>query len=98
MTVEAIKEMKRDIINGFEYRDIEVESHDVGDIQYRCENLIYEQGKIRYYCRQYYKNGTADSGGAIICESKEEFLKSPIKEIINQINASYFYNVREVES
>lgn len=91
-----IKELKRDIINGYTYDDIELETHDIGDIQCRCENLILENGKVLYACREFCKDGTELEGTAIIYNDVATFLKAKIKDIINMINSAYYYNVREV--
>lgn len=89
-----IKELKRDIINGYTYDDIELETHDIGDIQYRCENLILENGKILYACREFCKDGTEFEGAAIIYNDVPAFLKAKLNDIINMINSAYYYNVR----
>lgn len=94
---DKIKELKRDIINGYTYDDVELETHDLNETQYRCENLILENGKILYACRELRKNNTELEGAVIIYESTTEFLKAKTKDIINMINSAYYYNVREVE-
>lgn len=94
---EKIRELKQVIISGYAYDDIEIETHDLNGIQYRCENLILEDGKVLYACREYRADGTELEGAAIIYNDVAAFLKAKIKDIINMINSAYFYNVREVE-
>lgn len=94
---DKIKELKQIIISGYTYADIELEKYDVGDIQYRCENLILENGKVLYACRELSVDGTEFEGAAIIYNDVAAFLKAKIKDIINMINSAYYYNVREVE-
>lgn len=94
---EKIRELKQVIISGYTYADIELETHDIGDIQYRCENLMLEYGKVIYACREFHKDGTEHEGAAVIYDNTATFLKAKIKDIINMINSAYFYNVREVE-
>lgn len=91
---DKIKELKRDIINGYTYDDLELETHDIGDIQYRCENLMLEYGKVIYACHEFHKDGTEYEGAAIIYDNTAAFLKAKIKDIINMINSAYYYNVR----
>ena len=61
-----IRELKRDIINGYTYDNLELETHDIGNTQYRCENLILENGKVLYSCHDYNADGTELEGAAII--------------------------------
>lgn len=95
---ELIKELKRDIISGSTYVDLEKESHDINDINYRNEHLLFEDGKIAYYCMDVIKDNTTREGGSVIYDGPETFLKASIKEIIQSINACYCYNVTEVEN
>lgn len=76
---EAIKEMKLNIINDYGYMDIEFNENGID------MGLIYEDGKIIYYA---YKE---DMTGTVIYNTKEEFLKSKINDIIKRINEAYFY-------
>lgn len=76
---EIIKELKLDIINGYESRDIEFEEQ--GDKM----GLMYEDEKIIYYV---YND---DYRGSIIYYNKEEFLKTKINDIIKRINEAYYY-------
>ena len=94
---EKIRELKRDIISGYTNVGIELETHDTNEIQYRCENLILEYGKVIYACREFHKDGTELEGAAIIYDHAAAFLKAKIIDIINIINSAYYYNVREVE-
>ena len=94
---DKIKELKRDIINGYTYDDLELETHDLNEIQYRCENLILENGKIIYSCYESRTDGTEYEGTVIIYYNINEFLKAKIKDIVTMINSAYFYNIREVE-
>ena len=66
---EAIKELKLDIINGYEFRDIEFEEEEDD-----TKGLLYEDGKIIYYV---YKEG--DTDGTVIYNTKEEFFKKQDK-------------------
>ena len=91
---DKIKELKRDIISGYAYDDIEIETHDLNDIQYRCENLILEDGKVLYACRELCKDGTEYEGATIIYDNIAAFLKAKLNDIINMINSAYYYNVR----
>ena len=90
---EAIKELKRDIIGDFEYRDIEIETNSGEGIQYRCENLIYENEKVLYYCQELTDVGVTLSGGSILYYDRDAFLKESIANILTSIKTSYFYNV-----
>lgn len=76
---EAIKEMKLSIINDYGYTDIEFNENNVD------MGLIYEDGKIIYYTHK------EDISGTVIYNTKEEFLKSKINDIIKRINEAYFY-------
>lgn len=91
-----IKELKRDIINGWTYDNLELETHDIGITQYRCENLILENGKVLYACREYRADGTEFEGAVIIYNDVTAFLKAKIKDIMCLINSAYYYNVMEV--
>lgn len=93
---DKIKELKQIIISGYTYADIELETHDIGNNQYRCENLILENGKVLYACREYRADGTELEGAAIIYNDVAAFLKAKIKDIMCLINSAYCYNVREV--
>lgn len=96
---EIIWELKRDIINDYEYRVIEWETNvttETNEDIYRCENLIYERNKILYSCyEQNYTTMVTQRGALELYSDKETFLKTPIEDIIKEINAAYFYNVRE---
>lgn len=91
---EKIRELKQVIISGYTYADIELETHDIGDIQYRCENLMLEYGKVIYACREFHKDGTEHEGATIIYDNTAAFLKAKITDIINIIHSAYYYNVR----
>lgn len=94
---EKIRELKRDIISGYTYDDLEFETYDQREIPYRCENLILVNGGIVYSCHEFRKDGTEHEGAAIIYDNTVAFLKAKIKDIIRKINSTYCYNVREVE-
>lgn len=88
MTVENIKELKRDIVNGFTYRCIE-EENTVNGI-YTIEYLICENGKIIYSC------DTIDTYAIfILYDNVEEFLKKTCIRILADINVGCFYNTFE---
>lgn len=94
---EKIKELKRDIINGYTYEALEIESHNANGILYRNENLILENGKIIYSCYEHHENGSEYEGANLIYYNVNEFLKTKIKDIITTINSAYYYNVMGVE-
>ena len=75
---EAIKELKLDIINGYEFRHIEFEEQGVP------MGLMYEDGKIIYYALK-------DEFRGSIIYYKEEFFKTKINDIIKRINETYYY-------
>lgn len=92
---EKIKELKREIISGSTYIDLEFESWNIGDVDYRNEHLLLENNKIIYFCTDEINDGSTREGGSVISNSPETFLKTSIKEITQTINACYFYNVME---
>lgn len=94
---ELIKELKRDIINDYTYDELEKETHDLEGITCRNETLKLESGKILYACYENHEDGKTFSGAGIISSDIKDFLKTPVVEIVNQINACYFYNVMEEE-
>lgn len=97
MKNETIKELKSDIIR---YGEIfaECEDQEFPENIIRTENLsVTRDGGILYSCYEIdMDDGKESSGAVIIYDSVEEFLKTPIKEIIKRINEAHYYNVREV--
>ena len=87
-----IKELKRDIIRGMSYADEEKESHNGNE--YSIENLILESPSVLYSRRVFSDSG--DTECAVRLCSSEEFLKTPVAEIENLINAAVYYNTQEV--
>lgn len=87
-----IKELKRDIIRGASYADEERETHN-GE-EYSIENLILESSSV-IYSRRVFSDERSEECAARLC-SAEEFLKIPITEIENLINAAIYYNTQEV--
>ena len=78
---ETIKEMKRDIINGYLYTEVIFSDSEVDS------GLVYEDGKILYYK---YKENFGGYVSSIICD-RDEFLKDKIKNIIKRINEINYY-------
>lgn len=78
---ETIKEMKRDIINGYLYTEVEFTDSEVDSA------LVYEDGKILYYTYKEYLDGYVSA----IIYDRDEFLKDKIENIIKRINETNFY-------
>ena len=97
MTVENIKELKRNIVvYGMETSGIEVENNFSNS--YVVENLVFDNDMILYNCNTYRHDGENDTQcTAIIYNDVNEFLKTPCMEIISKINVVVFYNTVEVE-
>ena len=88
MTIENIKELKRDIVNGFKYISIQ-EENTVNDV-YTVEYLIYEKGKIIYSC------DNIDTYAIFtLCDNVDDFLKKPCIKILAEINEGCYYNTFE---
>ena len=92
---EFVKEFKKDlIIYRPEYWTAERKEL---ESNYRCEHLTCERGKIVYDCSCTSEIGTYSAAG-IISETVEDFLRLPIRDIVNKCNAIWYYNaVREEE-
>lgn len=87
MTIENIKDIKKDLINGYEF-GFETENTD-NDV-YTIENVIIENDNVLYHITTYIK-GQIFSNTSII-SSKKDFLKMSIKDIVNNMNLINFYS------
>lgn len=82
---QLIREMKRDIIHGYKYREIEKETNEE---LYVCETLMLDQGVVIYGYRTIDGIASGSLGDSI------SFLKTPISDLVGLCNAIY-YNYME---
>lgn len=87
--IECIKEMKRDIINGYDYREIEY-SFDRGTILLNLDN-----DKVNIVFNSYVIDGDEYDGSYMLINSyscsKNDFISMPITSIITVINSLIYY-------
>lgn len=84
MTAEAIKEFKRGLIY---YKPSYWEQEEENSSPYSQDTLSYDRGKITY--------GHSEEKSfcvGVLFDSLEEFLRTPVKEIQNRMNAFRYYN------
>lgn len=86
---ECIKEMKRDIINGYDYREIEY-SFDRGAILLKLDNY-----KVIIVFNSYVIDGDEYDGSYMLINSyscsKNDFIGMSISNIITLINSLIYY-------
>lgn len=86
---ECIKEMKRDIINGYDYREIEY-SFDRGTILLKLDNY-----KVIIVFNSYVIDGDEYDGSYMLINSyscsKNDFIGMSISNIITLINSLIYY-------
>lgn len=89
--IEAIKEMKRDIINGYGYREIEY-SFEIGNILLKLENdnvhIVFNSNVI--------DDDEPDESYMLINSytiPKNDFVVASINQIINIINSIIYYAI-----
>lgn len=87
--IECIKEMKRDIINGYDYREIEY-SFDSGTILLKLDN-----DKVNIVFNSCVIDGDEPDESYMLINSypysKNDFIGMPITNIIDVINSLIYY-------
>lgn len=97
MTIEKIKELKRDIIV-YKMDTAEIELENTFSNSYVVETLSYDNDLILYTCDTYMNNGESDTCCAVILYNDvNDFLKALPKDIIKRINEACYYNTIEKE-
>lgn len=97
MTIEKIKELKRDIVV-YKMESAGVELENTFSNSYVIETLSFDNDAILYTCDTYMNDGESDAYCAVILYNDvNEFLKTSYSDIIKRINEANYYNTIEKE-